>query len=68
MNSFPHLRAFTIFAKKYYFRIEIKTLPMRKYLCFENGFTEKPEWQPGCWVNVECPDNDDFTFLMLRSL
>lgn len=24
MNSFPHLRAFTIFAKKYHFRIEIK--------------------------------------------
>ena len=63
MNSFPNLRAFTIFAKKYHFRIEIKTLPMRKYLCFENGFTEKPEWQPGCWVNVECPDDDDFTFL-----
>ena len=29
MNSFPHLRASTIFAKKYHFRIEIKTLPMR---------------------------------------
>ena len=19
--------------------------------------------QPNCWVNVECPDNDDFKFL-----
>ena len=29
----------------------------------KNGFTEKAEWQPNCWVNVECPDNDDFKFL-----
>lgn len=36
---------------------------MRKYLYSENGFTEKTEWQPNCWVNVECPDNDDFHFL-----
>ena len=36
---------------------------MRKYLYSENGFTEKAEWQPNCWVNVECPDNDDFKFL-----
>ena len=36
---------------------------MRKYLYFENGFIEKPEWQPNCWVNIECPDDDDFQFL-----
>lgn len=24
---------------------------------------EKPVWAPGCWVNVECPDQDDFQFL-----
>ena len=36
---------------------------MRKYLYSENGFVEKTIWQPNCWVNVECPDNDDFQFL-----
>lgn len=36
---------------------------MRKYLYSENGFVEKPEWAPNCWINVECPDNDDFDFL-----
>ena len=40
---------------------------MRKYLYSENGFTEKAEWQPNCWVNVECPDNDDFKFLTERA-
>ena len=36
---------------------------MRKYLYSENGFVEKPLWTPNCWVNVECPDHDDFQFL-----
>ena len=36
---------------------------MRKYLACEDGFIEKTEWQPNCWVNVECPDNEDFRFL-----
>lgn len=36
---------------------------MRKYLYSENGFVEKPVWAPNCWVNVECPDNNDFQFL-----
>lgn len=36
---------------------------MRKYLCCENGFVEKPEWTPNCWINVECPDENDFRFL-----
>ncbi len=36
---------------------------MRKYLYSENGFVEKPVWAPNCWVNVECPDDDDFRFL-----
>ena len=27
---------------------------MRKYLYCENGFVEKPQWMPNCWVNVEC--------------
>lgn len=37
---------------------------MRKYLyCESAGFVEKAEWQPNCWVNVECPEQDDFKFL-----
>ena len=36
---------------------------MRKYLYCENGFVEKPQWMPNCWVNVECPDQSDFDFL-----
>lgn len=36
---------------------------MRKYLCCEAGFVEKPQWMPKCWVNVECPDKSDFDFL-----
>lgn len=36
---------------------------MIKYLYSENGFVEKPLWAPNCWVNVECPDHDDFQFL-----
>ncbi len=36
---------------------------MRKYLYCESGFVEKPNWIPNCWVNVECPDDDDFNFL-----
>ena len=36
---------------------------MRTYLYCEVGFVEKPQWLPNCWVNVVCPDNDDFEFL-----
>ena len=36
---------------------------MRQYLLCEAGFIEKPQWQPNCWINVVCPDNDDFDFL-----
>ena len=36
---------------------------MRQYLYCEAGFVEKEEWFPNCWVNVVCPDNDDFDFL-----
>ena len=31
---------------------------MIKFLRNENGFVEHSEWQPYCWVNVECPDAD----------
>lgn len=37
---------------------------MRKYLfCESNGFTEIEEWRSNCWVDVECPNDDDFNFL-----
>ena len=36
---------------------------MRKYLFCESGFIEKNQWMPNCWVNVECPTEDDFKFL-----
>ncbi|WP_294632127.1 magnesium transporter CorA family protein [uncultured Bacteroides sp.] len=36
---------------------------MRTYLDCESGFIEKAQWMPNCWINVECPDDDDFDFL-----
>lgn len=36
---------------------------MRKYLYCEAGYVEKSHWSPNCWVNVECPNQDDFRFL-----
>lgn len=36
---------------------------MRTYLYCEAGFVEKAQWLPNCWVNVVCPDTDDFRFL-----
>lgn len=37
---------------------------MRTYLCSEAGFVEKEHWMPNCWINVECPDENDFNFLV----
>lgn len=36
---------------------------MRTYLYCEAGFVEKAQWLPNCWVNVVCPNTDDFKFL-----
>ena len=36
---------------------------MKTYLDCESGFVEKAQWMPNCWVNVECPDDDDFDSL-----
>ena len=36
---------------------------MRTYLYCEAGFVEKGQWLPNSWVNVVCPNNDDFEFL-----
>ena len=37
---------------------------MRKFLHQENGFVEHEKWLPYCWVNIECPDHDDVSFLL----
>ncbi len=39
---------------------------MRKFYISENGYVEKPEWQPECWINIECPDDSDFEFMRDR--
>lgn len=36
---------------------------MRKYLYCKAGFVEKSQWLPNSWVNVVCPDANDFEFL-----
>ena len=36
---------------------------MRTYLYCGAGFVEKAQWLPNSWVNVVCPNNDDFEFL-----
>lgn len=36
---------------------------MRRFFICDNGFNEYDSWSPDCWVNVECPDKDDFKFL-----
>ena len=36
---------------------------MRTYLSCETGFVEKLQWIPNCWVNVVCPNEEDFNFL-----
>jgi len=36
---------------------------MRTFLYCEKGFVEKPQWQPNSWINIECPDTSDLTFL-----
>lgn len=37
---------------------------MRTYLYCEAGFVEKAQWLPNSWVNVVCPDESDFKFLI----
>ena len=36
---------------------------MKSFLSMEPGLPELEEYAPSCWVNVECPDEDDFLFL-----
>lgn len=40
------------------------TITMRKFYCNDNGFIEHKDWSPFCWVNVECPDKDDVSFML----
>lgn len=36
---------------------------MTTYLSLVSGLPELEAYTPGCWVNVECPDEEDFLFL-----
>lgn len=36
---------------------------MRTYWNTSNGLRAIPEWQPGCWVQVTCPTQEDVSFL-----
>lgn len=37
---------------------------MRKFLYCEKGFVEKAQWQPHCWIQIECPDTEDIRYLL----
>lgn len=39
---------------------------MRRFYLSENGYVEKADWSPECWINIECPDAEDFYFLRER--
>lgn len=30
----------------------------------DNGYVEISQWEPHCWINVECPDHEDVRFLI----
>lgn len=36
---------------------------IRYYSCENDGLVEQTEWQPHYWINVECPGEEDCTFL-----
>lgn len=36
---------------------------MRTFLHPGHGYVEKPDWNPGCWMCVECPDEEDLAFM-----
>lgn len=37
---------------------------MKAFFVNENGFVERDNWSPHCWVNVECPDKEDINFML----
>lgn len=36
---------------------------MRKFYKSENGFIEYDSWKPECWINIECPNDEDIEYL-----
>lgn len=36
---------------------------IKYYSCEDDGLVEQAQWQPHYWINVECPSEDDNTFL-----
>lgn len=37
---------------------------MRRFLYCEAGYVEKEQWLPNCWINVECPTDDEIHYLI----
>lgn len=37
---------------------------MKAFFVNDNGFVERDEWSPHCWVNVEDPDAEDIRFML----
>ncbi|MBO7660299.1 MAG: magnesium transporter CorA family protein, partial [Bacteroidaceae bacterium] len=37
---------------------------MRSFWNTKKGVTPIDEWQPGCWVQITCPVEDDVRFLV----
>ncbi|MGV8829487.1 MAG: magnesium transporter CorA family protein [Breznakibacter sp.] len=37
---------------------------MMTFYTYNKGYTPASEWTPNCWVNVECPTEDDRNFLL----
>lgn len=36
---------------------------MRKFYKSNNGYIEIEMWEPECWINIECPDEEDYLYL-----
>lgn len=37
---------------------------MRTYWSFHKGITHQDQWEPGCWIQVTCPVEDDVNYLV----
>lgn len=36
---------------------------MKRFLYCEAGYVEKAQWLPNCWINVECPTEEEIRYL-----
>lgn len=37
---------------------------MREFLINQNGLVKSNAWQENCWINIQCPDKDDYNYLI----